>query len=325
MIVRILIGLLLLTIPMMLLGQANAGDDKITCMGQGVMIGTAGAGNKCYSWMPTAGLDDPTSPTPMAMPNATTTYTLTVYEENFTGKSTDQVQVTVLPAADCCMANAVVMPTSMPNITNPGPNNTVTPAFPTLNWEACFDPNDQLWHVRVTSLVCTGQINIRPWPSQPAMMVVPNTANPVMGGNINNVIGSNNRWAYAISDMQNYDTAGGGAGPHWHSTAASTAHENFHWNTDWMVTCIGANWGGAETAIEMPSTMANTKAAATANLTPMVMAAQTNFNNQLLNIWNNTIGPADTPGGGGGGYAAGTAVLAGLIAAVEAYRIANGW
>jgi len=34
---------------------------------------------------------------------------------------------------------------------------------------------------------------------------------------------------------------------------------------------------------------------------------------------------ADTPSGGGGGYAAGMAVLNGDIAAIEAYRISKGW
>lgn len=324
MIYKLIVITFIFLLPLGLLAQANAGADKLTCGGQGVMIGAAGVGTKCYKWDPATGLDDATSPNPTATPTATTTYTLTVVDENFTARTTDQVTVTVLPAGDCCMANAVVTPTSNPNTTNPAANNTMTPAFPTLNWEACFTPADQLWHVRVTSLVCTGQININPWPSQPNMMVVPNTANPVAGGNINNVAG-NNRWSYAISDMQDYDTAGGGAGPHWHSAAASAAHENFHWNTDWMVTCIGANWGAGEIAIETPTAMGNTKAAATATLTPLVTAQQNNFNAQILNVWNNTIIPADVPGGGGGGYAAGVAVLNGIIAAVQAFATANGW
>lgn len=45
-----------------------------------------------YSWSPTAGLSDPTSPTPRAAPSATTTYTLT-----YGGGCTDAVTVTVRP------------------------------------------------------------------------------------------------------------------------------------------------------------------------------------------------------------------------------------
>jgi len=35
-------------------------------------------------------------------------------------------------------------------------------------------------------------------------MVVPNTPNPVDGGNINNTPGSDNQWQAAIADMANY-------------------------------------------------------------------------------------------------------------------------
>lgn len=90
------------------------------------------------------------------------------------------------------------------------------------------------WRADVASLTLSGRIRINPWPSSPTSMTVPNTPNPVVGGNINNTAGSANHWQAAIDDMADYDTAGGGAGPNWHSTAASTAHEWAHWNGDYV-------------------------------------------------------------------------------------------
>ncbi len=77
---------------------ANAGDDQTICLGQSVQLGdltqTPQPGY-IYSWTPTDGLDDPTSPNPIAIPNGTTTYTLTVVSPNCTNPGTDQVVVTV--------------------------------------------------------------------------------------------------------------------------------------------------------------------------------------------------------------------------------------
>ena len=71
-------------------GLVDAGDDR-SCPGRiGPDIIDEGA---TYSWSPTLGLDDPTSPNPFANPYTTTTYTVTM--TNACGNShTDQVTVT---------------------------------------------------------------------------------------------------------------------------------------------------------------------------------------------------------------------------------------
>jgi len=159
-------------------------------------------------------------------------------------------------------------------------------------------------------------------------MTVPNTANPVDGGNINNVVDSLNRWSYAQSDMGNYDALNGGAGPHWHSTAASVAHEMYHWNTEWMNTCMGptgGDWADTESDLELltVSGASNlTEAHAIASLTTAVNNRLVTFRNAAWACW--TALP-DDPGTGAGSYAAGQAVLNGLIASVEAYRLSKSW
>lgn len=91
------IGTLFLTVlSFYVLGQADAGEDKAICKGESTQIGTAGNGANCYKWKPEKGLDDPTSPTPMANPMITTTYTLTVIGENFTSKNSDKVEVKIV-------------------------------------------------------------------------------------------------------------------------------------------------------------------------------------------------------------------------------------
>lgn len=58
---------------------ADAGPDKVFC-GSSVQIGGAPSGpsGATFSWSPTNGLDNPSSPNPNASPTAPTTYTLTV-------------------------------------------------------------------------------------------------------------------------------------------------------------------------------------------------------------------------------------------------------
>jgi hypothetical protein len=60
---------------------ANAGDDEFICYGSEVQLnGSADGGSEIYqySWTPVDGLDDPSSPAPVANPTVTTEYTLTI-------------------------------------------------------------------------------------------------------------------------------------------------------------------------------------------------------------------------------------------------------
>jgi len=65
----------------------NAGPDVSTCFYDSVQIGSlnlavGGQPPYVYSWFPTYGLSDPTIPNPMALPDDTTTYTVTVTDSN---------------------------------------------------------------------------------------------------------------------------------------------------------------------------------------------------------------------------------------------------
>lgn len=67
--------------------SADAGEDVSTCQGVGVTIGgdpaaSGGAAPYSYSWLPTAGLDDPTASNPVAMPGSSQTYMLVVADAN---------------------------------------------------------------------------------------------------------------------------------------------------------------------------------------------------------------------------------------------------
>lgn len=97
-----------------------------------------------------------------------------------------------------------------------------------------------------------------------------------------------------------------------------------------MVTCIGTagNWSGTETDIENLNVSVYTyltEADAKTALTASVNTRFATFADAAVSHWNNVIIPADTPGGGGGAYAAGQAVLNGDIAAIESYRLSQGW
>jgi len=146
----------------------------------------------------------------------------------FTGGSqtpiiSSAIDVTPDPAA--LVAYQAVAPTGDPNRHNGGGNDCL-PGNESLTW-AVVDAG-ATWKANVTAMRVTGEIHVTDWPSAPTTMTVPNTSNPVDGGNINNTAGSANHWQAAIDDMADYDTVGGGRGPNWHSTAASRAHENAH-------------------------------------------------------------------------------------------------
>lgn len=237
-------------------------------------------------------------------------------------------------AGDAQPAHDRVAPSSRPNVNNRAGANTCTPdvAGTVLTWNVVSaDVNN--WKVSVARLRLTGQINIRPWPSRPNRMVVPNTANPVDGGNIKNRVGSDNRWRAAIDDMADYDTAGvGGAGPNWHSTAVSRAHEWAHWNRDYVRdavgSAIGGNWAQTNTdldALREPKASSASRADARTFLLPRVNTRLATWRAATVARWNSIISSTDFPGGGGRGYAAGMTVLNRIIARVRTYVRSKGW
>lgn len=72
---------------------ADAGVDVTICQGDATQL--VGSGGLVYQWSPAAGLDDPTTANPMASPNITTTYILTVTDD-FGCSDTDTVIVDVI-------------------------------------------------------------------------------------------------------------------------------------------------------------------------------------------------------------------------------------
>jgi len=237
-----------------------------------------------------------------------------------------------IPAGEFDMPKyQAVAPGGAPAVNNNAGANDCTPktSAATLAWDV-VSADASNWAVSVTSLTLAGQVNIKPWPSAPSTETVPNTANAVDGGNINNTAGSNNRWQAAIDDMADYNSAGGGAGPNWHSTAASSAHEWAHWNTDYLADSVasaaGGNWAQANTdldALREPKASSADAATARTALTPKVNARFSTWRNATITRWNAI---PDSPGvAGSTGYAAGMAVLNGLIGSVRTYATTKGW
>lgn len=203
-------------------------------------------------------------------------------------------------------------------------SNDCTPAASTVSFNVVeADANN--WRVDVQSMTLAGTVNVKPWPSNPTNPATPNTANPVDGGNI-----TAGNFQSAIDDMADYNLPGGGAGPNWHSTGASSAHEWAHWNTDWIAdsvsTVAGGNWAKANQdldALTQPKATSATAADARTALQGRVNTRVATFNNAAVTRWNAI---PDTPGvAGSTGYIAGAAVLATLISAVRNYAITKGW
>jgi gliding motility-associated-like protein len=65
-----------------------------------------GSGGLLYSWLPTTGLTNPAIATPLASPATTTTYTLTVSDQNGCS-DTDAVTLTVLSDVGIVVANMI--------------------------------------------------------------------------------------------------------------------------------------------------------------------------------------------------------------------------
>ncbi len=224
-----------------------------------------------------------------------------------------------------------VAPIGVPTVTKPASSNDCLPANEKVNWDVIsIDANN--WGVCATSLVLSGKINIKPWPSHPKKMVVPNTPNPVDGGNINNIAGSRNHWKFVIDDMADYDTTGlGGAGKYWHSTDASEAHEWEHWNADYkadsVLSAAGGHWSQANkdlNALRESKANSPTPVDARKAFEPKAKTRISTFVGAVTRRWNH-LATTDKPGKGGRGYAAGMRVLNGLIRRVRAYKDRKSW
>jgi len=100
----------------------SAGSDVSTCFYDSVQIGsvnlaTGGLPPYTYSWFPTYGLSDTLIPNPMALPDDTTTYTITVTDQN---NCTSWSQITVM--IDPC-AGMIKLTNAFEFIVFPNPNS----------------------------------------------------------------------------------------------------------------------------------------------------------------------------------------------------------
>jgi uncharacterized delta-60 repeat protein len=76
--------------------EADGGTDATICNGASTTLNASAAGAVAFSWLPLAGLSDPTSASPVASPTTTTTYTVSI--TNGSGcVDIDTVRITVLP------------------------------------------------------------------------------------------------------------------------------------------------------------------------------------------------------------------------------------
>ncbi|MFT7072282.1 MAG: gliding motility-associated-like protein [Patiriisocius sp.] len=74
-------------------------EDEVICETQGVQVIATIPSGISYSWIPTAGVSDPTSPTPFLSPTVTTTYTVTI--SDICGQTiSEEITVTVLPISN---------------------------------------------------------------------------------------------------------------------------------------------------------------------------------------------------------------------------------
>lgn len=239
--------------------------------------------------------------------------------------------VSVLPPADRLLApergKREVTPTGTVTYDGAAASSTCLPAD-ILPADVAWDVVDKgtKWGVKVTSFTTSGEIHVNPTPNLPTTMTTPNTANPVDGGNIDDTPGSNNNWKFAVSEMRGYNRPGGGRSAHWHSTAASDAHEYAHWNTDWLKNVLGKIWPKANRdidAITIRKSAAADAAAAEPLLKVKVDRRIAQADRKSTRLWNAV---PDEPGmRGANGYKAGQVVLNGLISAVRAYARSKGW
>jgi len=85
-------------VPLRVVEPANLnGNDTTICLGDALTIGNSGGPvtSFTYLWSPSAGLSDPTSPSPLAEPTQSTTYVLNVHLAGFPAKCQRSDTVTV--------------------------------------------------------------------------------------------------------------------------------------------------------------------------------------------------------------------------------------
>ncbi len=153
-----------LTVTVLGLPNANAGEDQYLCPGFGVQLNGAGGGSA--NWSPDATLDNANILNPVASPVVTTTYTLVITDGNgCTGSDDVLVNVSTDPPADAgpdqsvCQGDQVTLGGNPTNI--PGTSVLWSPSTDlsdaTASNPVSTPTANTLYTVTVTSDTCTSQ------------------------------------------------------------------------------------------------------------------------------------------------------------------------
>jgi hypothetical protein len=198
------------------------------------------------------------------------------------------------------------------------------------SWEL-VSADENNWGVNIKNLILTGEIKIHPWPSMPNQMIIPNTPNPVDGGNINNIPESPNYWRTVINELYSYNTKLPPKPANWHATEATVAHEWAHWNIDLIEDSVMSNRGGnwpeknlSLDALREPKSSSPTPGDAINALNSMIVGIIENYfigqvNGRFLNI------PDEQGEAGSTGFEAGQRVLYPFIDDIQNYASSKGW
>lgn len=184
---------------------------------------------------------------------------------------------------------------------------------PVLEWCTYIvgEGEDSKWKATVTMLTLPATINIKQWT--PEQTPAPTVGK---GGNV-----TSNNWQAIVQELQEYDTPGpfGKAGPNWHTTEATKAHEMYHWEQEWIEQCVKFYWPTCEESIESYEDKDYDA------LVQKVSQRFYNFKMHCNNKYAEEFDAIDEPGKGSGAYAAGKAVLLQVIAEIQAFAEEQGW
>jgi hypothetical protein len=212
-------------------------------------------------------------------------------------------------------------------LTEPDFNNYVS-WFPI--WQV-FSPDQENWGIDIYDLVLTGKITIRPWPSTPDQMIVPNTPNPVDGGNINDEPDSPCYWKTVIDLLGMYNSPPSAKKKSdWYATDAIIAHEWAHWNIDFIEDAVisnkGGDWPKLNSKIEAQREPKSSSPSAEDARAPLQLKLEkyiNNFRQDAEKRWNAI---PDRPGDPGStGFIAGQKVLDSYIERIFSYAASKGW
>jgi len=174
----------------------------------------------------------------------------------------------------------------------------------TVVYDACKDPGNNVWRMRVVSITGGVDIAIHTGGSRDP------DANPPT---------SQAEAQDAVTTMKGYFTRGSRGS--WHTAAASIAHEGFHYR-EWQ--CSSEHyWPAGQTAIEnltVPLASAANAAAAVAAMKASADTQVADFRNKAKTYWDSLPDNA-----GARPYAAGQLVLNQAIQRVQQLAATKGW